>query len=325
MLSLSHADRVHYAELLLALEPDVIPRFLIYRDLLGEPAGKGVCQELYAAVADHPHVKKITEAQNSRGFWEPFHGTTEAMIRRLLTYGLDRTHPTLAAAEAFLVHLLEGEQTTGQYERQDHPLWYTEMFEPLIAASLLSLLHPHHPLVEVHRNRWASFAEAIFACGDYREDCDRDVKAAFFGYTVKRPIPPFNYYCLLLTSPVDGKTYLSEKTDRALVDYCMTQMSALGYVYNEPPGIPIPIDTHRRDSRDFRHWIRSLSIIAPYRGFDKYSKRITDHIVAQRGTDGLWTFPEKLDVTLSDRYAGKHKTVDASLIVLRLLSGVRGY
>ena len=325
MVFLCKSERIAYAEKLLALDPDPIPRFLILRDLLRMPSDQREYAVARDAVWAHPHVKTIAEAQAPRGFWEPFHGTTEAMIRRLLTYGLDRTHPTLAAAEAFLVHLLEGEQTTGQYERQDHPLWYTEMFEPLIAASLLSLLHPDHPLAEVHRNRWASFAEAIFACGDYREDCDRDVKAAFFGYTVKRPIPPFNYYCLLLTSPVDGKSCLSEKTDRALVDYCMTQMSALGYVYNEPPGIPIPIDTHRRDSRDFRHWIRSLSIIAPYRGFDRYAGRIADHIMAQRGADGLWTFPRKFDDTLSDRYAGMRKTVDASLIVLRLLSGVRGY
>lgn len=325
MLSLCHAERKAYAEQLLALNPDAIPRFLIYRDLLGWSVETDAYQEMYAAVAEHPHVKKIAESQNPCGFWEPFHGTTEAMIRRLLSYGLDRTHPTLAAAESYLVRLLAGDETTGQYERQDHPLWYTEMFEPLIAASMLSLLHPHHPVVEFHRKRWASFAEELFAGGDYCEAYDRDVKAAFFGYTVKRPIPPFNYYCLLLTAPVDGESYLSEKTDRALVDYCMTQLSALGYVYNEPPGIPIPIETNRRDSRDFWHWIRALSIIAPYRGFDAYAQRIGAFILSQRGEDGLWTFPRKFDFPLSDRYAGTSKTVDSSLFVLRLLCGLRGY
>ena len=325
MIFLCDADRESYAERLLAYDPDPIPRFLIYRDLLGLTADADIYQEMYAAVSTHPHVQKIAEAQNARGFWEPFHGTTEGMIRRLLSYGLDRTHPSLAAAEAYLVRLLEGDETTGQYERQDHPLWYSKMFEPLIAASMLSLLHPHHPLVEFHRNRWGSFAEAVYVGGDYCEAYDRDVKAAFFGYTVKRPIPPFNYYCLLLTSPVDGISYLSEKTDRALVDDCMTRMSALGYVYNEPPGIPIPIDTHRRDSRDFWHWVRALSIIAPYRGFDVYAEPIGAFILSQRGEDGLWTFPRKFDYVLSDRYAGKHKTVDASLYVLRLLTGKRGY
>ena len=325
MLSLCHDERKAYAEQLLALKPDAIPRFLIFRNLLGLPAETDLYQELYTAVAEHPHIKTIAEAQNPRGFWEPFHGTTEAMIRRMLYYGLDRTHPTLAAAESYLVRLLEGNETTGQYERQDHPLWYSEMFEPLAAAAMLSLLQPHHSLVELHRNRWVSFAEELFAGGDYCETNDRDVKAAFFGYTVKRPIPPFHYYCLLLTSPVDGEFYLSEKTDCALVDYCMTQMSALGYVYNEPPGIPIPIDTHRRDSRDFWHWIRALSIIAPYRGFDTYAQQIQSVLLSQRGEVGLWTFPRKFDFVLSDRYAGKHKTVDSSLFVLRFLCGLRGY
>ncbi len=314
-----------YAGKLLTLNPDPIPRYVIYRDLLGYEGGHPDCRAAYEAATAHPLVKRIADAQNERGFWEPFHGTTEGMIRRLLSFGLDRTHPTLAAAEAYLVRLLEGVETTGQYERQDHPRWYSEMFEPLIAASMLSLISPNHPLVCRHRAIWAAFAEEIFAGGTYSEEHDRAVKASHFGFEVRRPIPPFNYYCLLLTSPMDGNTFLSEKTDRALVRYCMTKLPSLGYVYNEPPGIPIPIDTHRRDSRDFWHWIRALSVIAPFCGFDEYAKPIGDYLLSQRGEDGLWTFPRKFDFVLSDRYAGKRKTVDSSLFVLRLLCGLRGY
>jgi hypothetical protein len=190
---------------------------------------------------------------------------------------------------------------------------------------MLSLLEPDHPLVQKHRSVWAAFAEEIFADGDYDEAHDIAVKASHFGYPVRRPIPPFNYYCLLLTAPVNGKSVLSEKTDRALVDYCMKQMPALGYVYNEPPGIPIPIDTCRRDSRDFWHWVRALSIIAPYKGFEVFEKTIRAHLMSQRDENGLWTFPRKFDFSLSDRFAGTHKTVDSSLFVLRMLAGRRGY
>lgn len=324
MIFLCDADRESYAERLLAYDPDPIPRFLIYRDLLGLTADADIYQEMYAAVSTHPHVQKIAEAQNARGFWEPFHGTTEGMIRRLLSYGLDRTHPSLAAAEAYLVRLLEGDETTGQYERQDHPLWYSEMFEPLIAASMLSLINPDHPLVQKHRSVWAAFAEEIFADGQYDEAHDRAVKAAYFGYEVRRPIPPFNYYCLLLTAPVGGVPVLSEEADRALVRYCMTEMQCLYYVYNEPPGIPVPIDTHRRDSRDFWHWIRALSILAPYRGFDAYADFCSDYVLSQRDADGLWQFPQKFGFVLSDRYAGQRKCVDSTLFVLRFLGRMRG-
>jgi hypothetical protein len=124
---------------------------------------------------------------------------------------------------------------------------------------------------------------------------------------------------------VNGKSVLSEKTDRALVDFFMTKLPSLGYVYNEPPGIPIPIDTYRRDSRDFWHWVRALSIIAPYRGFAAYEKTIGDFLLSQRNESGLWTFPRRFDLSLSDRFAGKHKTVDSSLFVLRILCGQRGY
>lgn len=318
-------DRIFYAQKLLSMHPDPIPRYVIYRDLLGYDRDHPDCRTAYAGVLVCPQVARIAAAQNERGFWEPFHGTTEGMIRRLLSFGLDVTHPTLAGVQDYLIGLLEGRMTTGQYERQDHPLWYSEMFEPLIAAAMLSLLSPDHPLVQKHRAVWASFAEEIFAGGHYEEEQDRAVKAKYFGFTVQRPIPPFGYYCLLLTAPVGGIPVLSEKTDRALVRYCMTEMQSLYYVYNEPPGIPIPIDTHRRDSRDFWHWIRALSIIAPYKGFDEYAARIGDYLLSQRGEDGLWTFPRKFDFSLSDRYAGTSKTVDSSLFVLRLLCRQRGY
>lgn len=318
-------DRIAGAKKLLSMNPDPIPRYIIYRDLLGYDSEHPDYCAAYEAVLSHPHVEKIAAAQNERGFWEPFHGTTEGMIRRLLSFGLDCTHPTLAAVRDYLIRLLEGKESTGQYEKQDHPRWYSEMFEPLIAASMLSLLVSDHPLVDRHRALWVSFAEEIFSHGYYDEDYDRAVKASHFGYTVSRPIPPFNYYCLLLTCPVNGKSYLTEKTDRALVDFCMTKLPSLGYVYNEPPGVPIPIDTHRRDSRDFWHWVRALSLIAPYIGFDVFEKTICAHLMSQRDENGLWIFPRKFDFSLSDRFAGTHKTVDSSLFVLRMLAGRRGY
>lgn len=320
-----HFDVRPYAGHLLSLNPDPIPRYVIYRELFGYEKEHPDCLAAYEAVRACPQVEKIAAAQNERGFWEPFHGTTEGMIRRLLSYGLDRTHPTLARARDYLVGLLEGSLSTGQYERQDHPLWYSEMFEPLIAAAMLSLITPDHPLVQKHRAVWASFAEEIFAGGHYDEAHDRAVKANYFGFSVQRPIPPFGYYCLLLTAPVGGVPVLSAETDRALVRYCMTELTGLYYVYNEPPGIPISIDTHRRDSRDFWHWVRALSILAPYRGFDAYRTDITAYLLSQRNADGLWQFPQKFDFVLSDRYAGIRKCVDSSLFVLRMLAGERGY
>jgi len=318
------SDLTPYAEKLLSLHPDPIPRYVIYRHLLGYDDHNADCRAAHAAVLTHPHLTKIADAQNERGFWEPFHGATEGMVRRLLSFGLDRTHPTLARAETYLVRLLAGNESTGQTEKQDHPRWYPDMFEPLIAASMLSLINPDHPLVQKHRSVWAAFAEEIFADGQYDEAHDRAVKAAYFGYEVRRPIPPFNYYCLLLTAPVGGVPVLSEEADRALVRYCMTEMQCLYYVYNEPPGIPVPIDTHRRDSRDFWHWIRALSILAPYRGFDAYADFCSDYVLSQRDADGLWQFPQKFGFVLSDRYAGQRKCVDSTLFVLRFLGRMRG-
>ena len=108
-------DRIAGAKKLLAMNPDPIPRYIIYRDLLGYDSEHPDYCAAYEAVLSHPHVEKIAAAQNERGFWEPFHGTTEGMIRRLLSFGLDCTHPTLAAVRDYLIRLLEGKESTGQY------------------------------------------------------------------------------------------------------------------------------------------------------------------------------------------------------------------
>ena len=179
-----HFDVRPYADHLLSLNPDPIPRYVIYRELFGYEKEHPDCLAAYEAVRTCPQVERITAAQNELGFWEPFHGTTEGMIRRLLSFGLDVTHPTLAGVQDYLIGLLEGRMTTGQYEKQDHPLWYSEMFEPLIAAAMLSLITPDHPLVQKHRAVWASFAEEIFAGGHYDEAHDRAVKANYFGVSV---------------------------------------------------------------------------------------------------------------------------------------------
>ena len=113
---LKKPDRIAYAEKLLSLDLDPIPRYVIARQLLDLDTAHPDCRAAYEAVCAHPYVEKIAAAQNERGFWEPFHGTTEGNIRKLLSFGLDASHPTLARVRAYLVRLFGGEETTGQYE-----------------------------------------------------------------------------------------------------------------------------------------------------------------------------------------------------------------
>ncbi len=193
------------------------------------------------------------------------------------------------------------------------------MFEPLIFSSMLSLIDPENTLVSEQRKIRASFAEISFSDGLYNNAADIEAQYAHFGFTTKRTIPPFSYYTLLLIAP--GKNnYLGDNSDQALVDFCMKQADGIYYIYNKPLCNFVKIDASNRDSRDFWHWIRALSLVSQFNGWDKYEKRYVDWIMEQRNKDGLWEFPKKFDFALSDSWRGKNKIIDSTIFVLRLLA-----
>jgi len=312
------------AERLMAMQPDPIPRYVLMKEYLGADLRSKEMQALYCQVCEHPRIRKIEAEQRPDGSWAPFHGNTEGKIRLLLNAGLDIRHPALKKARDYLVDLLEGRTSTGQGEKQDDPRWYSMMLEPLIAAAMLSLIDPQHELVQKHKKIWGGLAEKAFEKGEYCLEADREAKAEHFGFKVKRPIPPFNYFNLLLLSPRSGRI-LSPETDQAIAKHALFNETALGYVYNERPGTCIPIGTKRRDSRDFWHWIRALSIIGQMDAWENFKGEYEAFILKQRNEDGLWELPGRFDFILSDRWQGKGKMIDSTIFVMRLLTGKKAF
>jgi len=90
-------------------------------------------------------------------------------------------------------------------------------------------------------------------------------------------------------------------------------------------GICISIETKRRDSRDFWHWIRALSMIGQMDGWQEEKHAFEAFILAQRNGEGLWEFPGKFDFMLSNRWQGKHKMIDSTIFVMRLLTGRKAF
>lgn len=286
-----------------------------------DPEYKSLCSQ----VCSHRFVESIKAEQNEQGFWAPFHGYTEAVIRKLLSYGLDKNHECLGKVSDYLVRVINGEDSWNQYEKQDNPLWYPVMFVPLVCSAMLSLVDKNHPAIENTRRQWAYIAKESLADGHY--DADRNIAAISecFGVNTKRPIAPLNYYAMLLLAPDGDTSYIDEATDRSLVDYCMTEAGGLCYVYNNMPHDMVNIDACNRDSRDFWHWVRALSIISQFNGWETYEGRYSDWILSQANADGQWVFPKKFDFTLSDSWRGKNKIIDSSIFVMKMLSRKKAF
>lgn len=322
---MTSSDYKAIAGRLLDMEPDLIARFVLIKDFTDTSPGYSEYQDLYSQVCTHRLVRSIEDAQNERGFWPPFHGHTEGVIRRLLSFGLGRDHRALKDTADYLVKVLNGEEQWDQYEKQDNPLWYPKMFVPLVSAAMLSLIDRENPSLDEPRQLWSHIARYCFEDGVYRPERLAGVSSECFGFSTKRTIPPFNYYVLLLLAPDASHSYLDADTDQALVNFCMKEADDLYYVYNSKPGEMIEISACNRDSRDFWHWIRALSVISQFHGWNVYRNKYCDYIMTQANRDRLWEFPKKFDFALSDSWRGKNKTIDSSIYVLRLLSGLRGF
>ncbi len=310
---------------LLEMKPDPIPRFVLLKEFKRFEPGSLEYESAYEKACFRPHIKSIEESQNSRGFWTPFHSYTEDVIRRGLAYGLDRNHVSLKRAVEYLSLVLRGEESWDQYERHDNSRYWSEVFMPLVSAAMLSLIDPENEAVAPQRQLWASFAKAAFADGAYNAAALGAAQSEHFGFPIENPIPPFNYYSLILLAPLGSNRSESDPVNSALTDYLMTEAKGIDSVTNRPLSEFVPINTIRMGERDFWHWLRALSLTAQLGEWDKYREKYIEWIMDQRNRDGLWEFPRKHDFMLSDSWRGKNKAIDSTIMVLRLLSGKKAY
>lgn len=136
---------------LLDMNPDPIPKFILWKEFKKLDPKSTQYQNLYDEVCNHKLVQKIVNAQNERGFWAPFHGATEANIRKLLSYGLDKNHSSFQNVLNYLHKVLDGQESWDQFEKQDNPLWWPKVFVPLASAAMISLIDPSDPILLWHR------------------------------------------------------------------------------------------------------------------------------------------------------------------------------
>lgn len=311
------------------MKPDPIPEFVLLKDFKKLSPESREYQNAYDRVCNHHFIKKIEEEQNERGFWSPFHGRSEELIRRCFSYGLDKNHSCLKKVTGYILRVLNNEVSLDESEKQDNIRWWPEMFVPLACAAMLSVIDEDNEVLNLHRKRWADFAEIAFSKGYYDKEAESKAQNNYFGFYTKRTIPAYGYYNLLLLTPTDRKSFISDSTDQALVDHCMNHVEYIYYIYNCNLSDFVSIDTVRRDSRDFCHWIRALSLVSKFKGWKKYEEVYFEWILNQRNQDGLWQLPKRpnrYDFPLSDSWrTQKNRVIDSTIMVLRFLNHNKAY
>ena len=308
---------------LLKMDPDPIPRFILLKEGKGLKPADWEYQKAYAQVLDHPLTRQIIQTQTTDGYWGAFHGDSEAVIRQALWMGLDPGHPALQKVVSFLEKVLRGEDIFHQRcEKHDNPRWWLDMFMPLCAAAILSLLAPGHPLLEKPVGLWRSFAEAAFAGEEYDPEAEWETQYSYYQVKTKRRIPCYGYYNVLLLTARQG--LLPPALDQKLLAYCLHREEGMYYIYGKNPSRLVPIEA----TKDFYYWLRTLTILSRFAGWDKYKTTYYNWVWQQRNADGLWDLPKKPwgFPRLSDSWrTRKNRIIDSSIIVLRFLLNKPGY
>ena len=135
---------------LLDMKPDPIPEFILLKEFRKISPDSREYQDAYDKVCSHPFVKGIESEQNERGFWDPFHGYTEEIIRRCLSLGLDRD-PCFRRVAEYLVKVLSNEESWDSLKTGQRPLVARDVC-PLVSA-MLSLIDPDNEILSIHRRR----------------------------------------------------------------------------------------------------------------------------------------------------------------------------
>lgn len=308
---------------LLNMDPDPIPRFLLLKEGKGLKPTDREYQNAYERVLAHPLTRQIMQTQTADGYWGAFHGDSEAVIRQALWMGLEPGHPALQKTVIFLEKVLRGEDIFHQRcEKHDNPRWWLEMFMPLCAAATLSLLAPGHPLLEKPVLWWRSFAEAAFAGEEYDPEAEWEAQYAHFEVKTKRRIPCYGYYNVLLLTAEKG--VLPPALDQKILAYCLHREEGMYYIYGKNPSRLVPIEA----TKDFYHWLRTLTILSRFAGWEQYKTTYYNWVWQQRNADGFWDLTKKPwgFLRLSDSWrTRKNRIIDSSITVLRFLMNKPGY
>ena len=191
-------------------------------------------------------ASEILAAQHPDGSWgEQFHTlsvpvkgkplTTEQALRRLRELGFTAQDEAIQRAIAYMEYHLPKPMPTIFFEKTHDP----KIFTDLMLATWLKLFVPDHPGATRVAKQWAAVVEAAFENGERDQASYLREFQAQFG---KLPNPKagvltdfVSFYHIALLPGM-----LTPKTERAMLNYVLSNPRGISYIYQAPLNQPPP-------------------------------------------------------------------------------------
>jgi hypothetical protein len=273
-------------------DPGEIVCYRLLRDVLRRPDDDPELTRAKGTLDLSRCVQELEGEQWEDGGWGPFHSrsthlkqkipSTEVGVERALTLGLDRSHPVLEKAAAYIIDIMEGRRAfPDRHERNNR--WETGMRHFL--ASTLSLIEPEHEILDADRELWGEIARRTFRSGEYRAENEMAAHAELTGATVKDSYLVLNNrYSLNILGSVRG--LLPPEVEGALLDWLWNRKDGIGYL-----GVPLGgVPPYGKAGR-FDRWLTSLEMLGRlFPGWVDCAQEAVNWIWQQRDTEGHWDF-----------------------------------
>jgi hypothetical protein len=183
-----------------------------------------------------------------------------------------------------------------------------------IIASNLSKIEPMNPLLVEKRRYCAECVAEAFQSGHYNEE---DWKKACWDRN-EVMLNLFMIHPLSILQSGEG-SILSDDLERKLLDYIWNRAEGIYYITNHCPG-----DYQDISVGSFHYWLQSIELLSNFKHWHEYAAGAINHLLNQRGEDGLWDYgPKANQITFghySETWRGKeNRKIDCSTRVLALL------
>ncbi len=320
------ADITELGEKLLSMNPDLVPRYRILRDILHVLPQDSRFVAAKQAIGKSKWVELLREEQRPDGSWGRFHTedtkrkqriyTTQYAINRGIELGLDRRDSLMIAAIHYMEDVLaDRRRWSDPYEKN---VWFAPGVK-IFTAAVLTTIDPENPQIA---GVWESMSEIYrrtLQSGVYSISEERSASLEILGVDISESYISISSAPNLELIGSFSQSFPIEM-QQALFQSIWDEHVRPFYLRPRPSSFPDSIT-----ARDFVWWLHTIKVMTRISTPPSIAESIIDWFWKNRRSDGLWDGPRQLgrnaEFPLSEswRRTGS-RSVDYSTQIASLIS-----
>jgi len=311
------------AEELLKYDLDVIPKYLLMRDILKVDKYNEEMINIKNKVLETKWVKNITKLQWKDGSWGRFHSmntssklsiTTEVALRRLLILGLDKDDEAIQRALIYMKQFLNRELDLRDYKEKKHD-W--DLLTRLFVATWILRIEPSNAEATAIAKDWAKVITYAFSEDKYNREAYKEAYMETHKPQKGKVLWGFQNYYLVALLP----GFLEPMIESKYLDYIMTEEKGIYYIYDGNLHLN-PVDF---SSKEANRYIYAYELLSRYSCGRIKSQNFINWIKGNISEDGFWdmgqTVQDKIQFPLSNSWRKTlNRKIDCTVRIQRILS-----